>query len=153
VDTHGNKRHKANDGAASTVNDNPDEELVHWNDDPATEEETIDEPDSRPKHPLPLITPAQLHTMNSAPYTFPDPEDMSGLPTAADENPHLKFTWADPAPAVLPDGDCLKIPFTNTVFPASRFPSLFSPGIWQTISSPTWEKKGANSQSCHTMLA
>ncbi|KAJ7866820.1 hypothetical protein B0H14DRAFT_3592317 [Mycena olivaceomarginata] len=47
---------------------------------------------------------------------------MTGLPTATDENPHSKLTRADPAPAVLPDGDRLKIPFTNAIFPRISIP-------------------------------
>jgi hypothetical protein len=66
--------------------------------------------------------------MNSASYTFPDPEDMTGLPTAADENPHSKFTRADPTPAELPDGDRLKIPFTNTVFSRISIPFFILTG-------------------------
>ncbi|KAJ7890405.1 hypothetical protein B0H13DRAFT_2040175 [Mycena leptocephala] len=84
---------------------------------PSPETETVDEPDSRPKRPLPLITPAaQAHAMNSAPFAFPNPEDMTGLPTMADQNPHTKLTRADPAPTVLPDADHLAIPFTNAQF-------------------------------------
>jgi hypothetical protein len=113
----------------STANDHPNDNLVHRNDNLVhgndnldADEETIDKPESCSKHPLPLITPTQLHIMNSAPYTFPEPEDMTGLPTAADENPHSKFMWADPTPAMLPDWDWLKIPFTNTVFPHILIP-------------------------------
>jgi hypothetical protein len=122
LDTHGNKRHKANNGAVSTANDCPDDNLVHWNNNLDADEETIDKPESHPKHPLPLITPTQLHAMNSTPYTFPDLETMTRLPTTADKNPHSKFTWADPTPAMLPDRDWLKIPFTNIVFPHILIP-------------------------------
>ncbi|KAF8162286.1 hypothetical protein K438DRAFT_1618457, partial [Mycena galopus ATCC 62051] len=95
---------------------------LHHRNDSEDDDETIDELDSRPKKPLPLITPAQIHAMNSAPYVFPDPNDMTGLPTLASENPHTQRTRSGPAPDVLPDDTQLAIPFTNATFPRVSIP-------------------------------
>ncbi|KAJ6564684.1 hypothetical protein B0H19DRAFT_1233492 [Mycena capillaripes] len=84
--------------------------------------ETIDDPDSRPKKPLPLITPAQIHNMNTTPYAFPNPEDMTGLPTKAEENPHTQTSQRGEVPGVLPDANQLKVPFTLGIFPRVVIP-------------------------------
>jgi hypothetical protein len=48
-----------------------------------------------------------------AKYVPPDPRDMTGLPTNADENPHLHTSQRGPAPT-KPSGH---LPFTDAVFP------------------------------------
>ncbi|KAJ7133772.1 hypothetical protein C8R43DRAFT_1089692 [Mycena crocata] len=75
----------------------------------------IDDLESRPHRPLPIITPAQ-RAMNSTPFEFPNPEDMTGLPTLASENPHIQKTKSGPTPAKIPDPDKLTVPFTLAQF-------------------------------------
>ncbi|KAJ6594781.1 hypothetical protein B0H19DRAFT_1366562 [Mycena capillaripes] len=116
---HASKRSRTNDGGAKPTHQDEGSDREHSR---SPSPENIDELDSRPKKSLPLITPAQIHNMNTAPYTFPNPEDMTGLPTRAEENPHTQTSQRGEVPAVLPDANQLKVPFTLGVFPRVVIP-------------------------------
>ncbi|KAJ6574062.1 hypothetical protein B0H19DRAFT_1341032 [Mycena capillaripes] len=60
--------------------------------------------------------------MNTAPYAFPNPEDMTGLPTKAEENPHTQTSQSGEVPGTLPDANLLKVPFTLAIFPRVVIP-------------------------------
>ncbi|KAF8178317.1 hypothetical protein K438DRAFT_1977953 [Mycena galopus ATCC 62051] len=105
------KRLRTDDAAVTTARDNEERDP-----EPTDDEPTIDEPESRPHRPLPHRN-FQPHAMNATPYTFPDPESTYRLPTMVGENPHLKETQEDPAPAILPNADNIRVPFTLKIFP------------------------------------
>ncbi|KAJ6559582.1 hypothetical protein B0H19DRAFT_1260289 [Mycena capillaripes] len=117
---HASKRSRTNGGAVIRTHQDGDDRERSRSPTP----ETIDDLDSRPKKPLPLITPAQIHNMNSTPYAFPNPEDMTGLPTRAEENPHTQTSQRGEVPEVLPDANQLKVPFTLSIFPRIVIPYL-----------------------------
>ncbi|KAJ7727578.1 hypothetical protein B0H16DRAFT_1428949 [Mycena metata] len=85
------------------------------------------------------MTPA-AKAMNLAPYTMPDPEDMTGLPTYADQNPNAQMTKGNPEPEVLPCVERITVPYTLGTFPriSMPFPRLtqnMSPGQVQGIEA------------------
>ncbi|KAJ7143650.1 hypothetical protein C8R46DRAFT_1132648 [Mycena filopes] len=60
--------------------------------------------------------------MNSAPYVFPDPENMMGLPINKEKNPNTQSTKPDPEPQVIPCVERIKVPFTLGTFPRIIIP-------------------------------
>ncbi|KAF7333827.1 hypothetical protein MVEN_02339600 [Mycena venus] len=71
-----------------------------------------------PASHYPFAPPAKIQaTMKTPTFIMPNPESMVGLPTKADENPHIQTTQDDPEPDVLPNVDLLPTPFTFGIFP------------------------------------
>lgn len=77
-------------------------------------DDTVDEIDSRPKRRLP-----QRDVIMATPFVFPNPYDMTDLPSHADENPINHKSQRGEAPA-LPQ--LTSTPFTRAVFPRVTIP-------------------------------
>ncbi|KAJ7860714.1 hypothetical protein B0H14DRAFT_2576489 [Mycena olivaceomarginata] len=90
---HAAKRLRREGAPVTTASDRHDRESAEPDELP-----TIDEIESRPKLPLPQRTPAQQAAMNSPPFVYPDPADMTGLPAMKDQNPAHPGVAARPRP-------------------------------------------------------
>ncbi|KAH7873059.1 uncharacterized protein C8R40DRAFT_1173122 [Lentinula edodes] len=82
----------------------PNQELAHKNN--VDQEETIDDPESRPKAPLPKRPMPN--------FTYPDPLDQSRNPTLGDMYPYGKTNKQGDEPATKPAG--FAHPFTDQLF-------------------------------------
>ncbi|KAJ7328388.1 hypothetical protein DFH08DRAFT_319218 [Mycena albidolilacea] len=114
---HTAKRLRREGASVTTASDRHDCESAEPDDLP-----TIDEIESCPEIPLPQCTLAQQAAMNSPPFMYPDPADMTGLPAMKDQNPHIQESQPEPAPTVVPDVDKLTMPFTFAIYPRIVIP-------------------------------